>query len=76
VEAFRALANCMQDKLIVQEYQEKFHNTVDVFQATAGADALANHHGMHKYIMSTDGKYAYRTCDKLSDAARTRNQGL
>jgi hypothetical protein len=49
-------------------HQEKFQNTVNVFEATAGADALANHHGMHEYIMSTNAKYANKTYDKLSDA--------
>jgi hypothetical protein len=48
VEAFGALANCIQDKSTVQEYQEKFQNTIDGFEAAAGGDALANHHGIHK----------------------------
>jgi hypothetical protein len=33
-ESFKALAFCMQDKHTVQDYQYKFQNTVDVFEAT------------------------------------------
>jgi hypothetical protein len=49
VEAYKALVNCMQDKLKVQEYQEKFQNTADVFEAKARMDALTNHLDMHQY---------------------------
>jgi hypothetical protein len=40
VEGLKALTNRKQDKLTVQEYQEKFQNTVDVFKAMAGLDTL------------------------------------
>jgi hypothetical protein len=67
MEGFKALTNCMQDKLTVQKYQKTFQNTVDVFESTAGTCAVTNHLGMQEYVMSTEPKYAGKIYDSLSE---------